>query len=371
VNWLISLAAAGQTLAPLSPGDDFDAFANSPWIEAAEIPAGRSRWTARDELAALTQRQIAMLLEAAKTRRREAWRARCGTSVPPNPTRPRSNAGTRAPAAGAGPHRCGARQGRALPAARCGMLADADPMNVGTTSRRIGWAWRWARQPRREVQRRVPGAGGLGLGSREPYLADDATRRDDYQRYLAACWSSPVFARCGTSGRGAAVRDRARAHACHGRGLGRGSQRRQSLDARRFRARSAGHGLGTVLRGAGLGTQPAFVAWQPTAIRGGAALVDSQPLSTWLDYLRLRTLDDHADVLPRVFQESFAALHGTRDADLARGPMAGLIGQLYGERYFPAAQKARVNDIVRNVSAAFRRRVETVSCSRRRAGRRR
>jgi hypothetical protein len=41
--------------------------------------------------------------------------------------------------------------------------------------------------------------------------------------------------------------------------------------------------------------------------------------------------------------------------------LAGLIGQLYAERHFPAAQKARVNLIVRNVSAAFRRRVESVS----------
>jgi predicted metalloendopeptidase len=32
---------------------------------ANEIPAGRSRWNARDEIAALTQRQVATLLEDA------------------------------------------------------------------------------------------------------------------------------------------------------------------------------------------------------------------------------------------------------------------------------------------------------------------
>ena len=43
---------------------------------------------------------------------------------------------------------------------------------------------------------------------------------------------------------------------------------------------------------------------------GAAALVDSQPLPVWLDYLRLRVIDQHADHLPRAFAASFATIHG-------------------------------------------------------------
>jgi predicted metalloendopeptidase len=37
---------------------------------------------------------------------------------------------------------------------------------------------------------------------------------------------------------------------------------------------------------AGLAQQQAVVAWQPSAVKGLAALVASRPLETWKDYLR-------------------------------------------------------------------------------------
>src|SRR5689334_8449584 len=51
----------------IRPGDDFFAFANRDWLKAAAIPAGKQRWGARDEINALTRRQIAALLEEART----------------------------------------------------------------------------------------------------------------------------------------------------------------------------------------------------------------------------------------------------------------------------------------------------------------
>ena len=310
MNWLISLAAAGQTLAPLSPGDDFDAFANSPWIEAAEIPAGRSRWNARDEIAVLTQRQIATLLEAAKNAApgsvaRQVWDFRAAESnqaaierqelAPLQPVLARIDA-----------VRDKASLSRLLGA---GMLADADPMNVGTyeSAHWLGLAVGPGNHGEKSnvvflVQ------GGLGLGSREPYLADDATRRDDYQRYLARLLELAGFPH--SAERAAAVLQfeiaLARTHATAEASAEEANA--GNLWTRADFAREApGMDWGQFFEAAGLGAQPAFVAWQPTAIRGGAALVDAQPLSTWLDYLRLRTLDEHADVLPRAFQESFAA----------------------------------------------------------------
>jgi predicted metalloendopeptidase len=96
-------------------------------------------------------------------------------------------------------------------------------------------------------------------------------------------------------------------------------------------------------------------------VKGGAGLVHSQPLDAWLDYLRLRALDQHALALPRAFADSFSALHGPGRPDTTLQATSGLIGRLYAERHFPAAEKARVNAIVRNVTAAFRRRVEAVT----------
>ena len=84
---------------------------------------------------------------------------------------------------------------------------------------------------------------------------------------------------------------------------------------------------------AGLAKQPTFVAWQPSALKGAAALVASQPLQVWKDYLRVRTIERYADVL----------------------------GKVYVGKYFPPEHKARVQAIVANVVAAFTRRVEAAS----------
>ena len=59
-----------------------------------------------------------------------------------------------------------------------------------------------------------------------------------------------------------------------------------------------------------------FVAWQPSAVKGVAALVASRPLESWKDYLRFHVIDQYADVLPRAFAEAAADMHGdqrTRD----------------------------------------------------------
>jgi len=40
--------------ASIKPGDDFFAFANGAWLRAAEIPAGKERWSVRAEIDATT-----------------------------------------------------------------------------------------------------------------------------------------------------------------------------------------------------------------------------------------------------------------------------------------------------------------------------
>jgi putative endopeptidase len=103
-----------------------------------------------------------------------------------------------------------------------------------------------------------------------------------------------------------------------------------------------------------------IVAWQPSAVKGVAALVASQPLAAWKDYLRVRVLDEHADVLPTAFAAAAATMRGDARSPEARAEattqaaMAEAIGALYAERHFPPAQKARVRGIVANVATAFR-----------------
>src|SRR5262245_29121358 len=65
LTWALSAVPGVAATAPTAPGDDFDAWANSPWLETTEIPAGRPRWNARDEIADSTRRQLSTLLDGA------------------------------------------------------------------------------------------------------------------------------------------------------------------------------------------------------------------------------------------------------------------------------------------------------------------
>ena len=119
------------------------------------------------------------------------------------------------------------------------------------------------------------------------------------------------------------------------------------------------------------------MAWQPGAITGAASLIATQPLSAWQDYLRFRELDRHADLLPKAYAEAALAMRAaaaqagggearprSRAERAEAATLTALrdeVGHLYSERYFPTASKQRVEAIVRDVVAAFRRRLEAVS----------
>jgi predicted metalloendopeptidase len=110
-----------------------------------------------------------------------------------------------------------------------------------------------------------------------------------------------------------------------------------------------------------------IVAWQPRALTGVAALVRSQPLELWKDYLRFHLLDEYADVLPRAFSQAAAEMRGDdrlrdeRAVAATQSAMADAIGELYANRYFSAAQKTRVRGIIANVTSAFREHAARVS----------
>lgn len=122
---------------------------------------------------------------------------------------------------------------------------------------------------------------------------------------------------------------------------------------------------------AGLPQQREFVVWQPSAVTGIAALVGSEPLESWMAFLRYHLIEHYANVLPRRFaDESFAfrdrvlsgipqrparwkeAIDATNDA------LGEAVGQLYVARYFPPSEKARAEAMVKNLLAAFAKRID-------------
>jgi endothelin-converting enzyme/putative endopeptidase len=122
---------------------------------------------------------------------------------------------------------------------------------------------------------------------------------------------------------------------------------------------------------AGLGAQPGFIVWQPTAIIGESALVASTPIDTWKDYLAFHVIEQYATGISGPISDERFHFIGTvlsgaqqqrpreqRAEQLVNVALGDAVGQIYAQRYFPAADKARVEQMVTNLLAAFRERLE-------------
>jgi putative endopeptidase len=111
---------------------------------------------------------------------------------------------------------------------------------------------------------------------------------------------------------------------------------------------------------------PTIVVRQPDYLQGLSGLIQSTPMTTWSSYFRYRVLSSRAPYLPRAFvEEDFAfnqgVLHGTQQApdrwkrgtQLVDRLMGEASGKLYVAMYFPPATKARIDELVRNLLAAY------------------
>ncbi|HEX8849895.1 MAG TPA: M13 family metallopeptidase [Gemmatimonadaceae bacterium] len=124
---------------------------------------------------------------------------------------------------------------------------------------------------------------------------------------------------------------------------------------------------------AGIADQDSLLAWQPSAITGEAALVESQPLESWKGLLAYHAIEDRAAVLPSAFdRESFAFFGGTlsgapeqasrdrRAVDAASDALGFAVGHQYVRRYFPASAKANAQRMVAGIVAAFQKRIDAL-----------
>jgi predicted metalloendopeptidase len=209
--------------------------------------------------------------------------------------------------------------------------------------------------------------GGLGLGDRDQYLSkepDAVRQRGRYRQYIARTLRLAGFDHTDKRAEHVLALETAIAESHATRqasAVDRNADHQWSRSD--FEREAPGMDWRAFLEAAGLDNQIVVVAWQPSALKGIAALVASKPLDAWKDYLRFHAIDQYADVLPRAFAETGNELRGdkrTRDERalaVTQAAMAGAIGELYAKRYFSPAQKARVLRIIANVTAAFREHV--------------
>lgn len=387
VAWLLTAVAMalpagaqeGGVDATIQPGDDFFAYANGDWLKATEIPAGKGRWGAFNDIAEATRQQVAGAIAQAATRPPGSSARKLADFHAAYLDVATVEAKGTAPIQAPLQRIAALRDKRAL--ARwlgAGLRADVDPLNLGvfaSQSHPFGLA----------VQYGIHGEhnhfayllqGGLGLPTREHYLAtSDAMQalRGRYQIYIAEQLARAGFDRAAERAQAVLALETAIARS-HATPEVSGNERNADQHWTRadFARQAPGLDWPVFFAAAGLARQQDIVAWQPTAITGVAALVASQPLAAWQDYGRFHLIDHYADVLPRAFADAALAMRTAAGVPLpaARAErataalqraMPDALGRLYVEQHFPPPAKARLQAIVAQVTAAFDQRIAASS----------
>ncbi|EPX58897.1 Metallopeptidase [Cystobacter fuscus DSM 2262] len=366
----------------VAPGDNFYRFVNGTWHDKVEIPADRSSYGMFTTLAEEASRRTrALIEESAGANAPEGSEVRklgdLFASFMDEAAIEAKGMAPLAPELG----RIAAIANRKQLAAALGdtLRADVDPLNTGhvNTDRLLGlWVSEDLNEPSRYAAYLLQG--GLGLPDRDYYLVDNerfTEVRQKYQQHIAA-----MLRLAGITDPEARAkrileleRDIARVHWSQ-------VDTRDVLKANNpwpreeLARRAPGLDWDTYLGAAGLGQQREFIVWQPSALTGIAKLVGGAPLQTWKDYLTFHAIERAAPFLPKAFVEENFAFNGRvlsgaqqlrerwkRGVDVTGGAMGEAIGKLYVEKYFPPEAKAEADKMVRNIIAAFDRRIDALA----------
>jgi putative endopeptidase len=379
--------AAGQAAAPtaarpaamtLQPGDDFYSYVNGAWMARTEIPADRSNWGAGAALVEDTNARIVKLIDEIPNDKKASAEARKVAAfyhafLDEAAIEAKGGAPLKPMLAQIDAIKDKAALTRALGAS---LRADVDPLNSTDfyTDNLFGV---WIAQGLNDPAHNTPYLlqGGLGMPDRAYYLTDSpkmAELRGKYQQHIAAMLKLAGYA--DSEARAAKVfaleKEIARSHAT----------REDSADVLKgnnnwtlkdFTANAPGIDWPAFFKAAKLGGQNKFIVWHPTAVKGAAALVAGTDLATWKDFLAFHRIDHFAPSLSKAFVDQRfefygKALSGTpqqslrwkRALNATNGALDQPVGRLYVERYFPAENKARLQQMVTNIVAAFSKRID-------------
>jgi len=219
--------------------------------------------------------------------------------------------------------------------------------------------------------------GGLGMPDREYYLSNDAKMagyRTAYRKYvadlLAAAGMTDAQAR---ADRIVALETKiAKAHASAEAlsDFTKGGTLWKKAD---FASKAPGIDWKTYFDAARLGAQDPIDVYDAGSIKGLAALVGSEPLDAWKDWLAFHRINAAAQFLPGKIDQLHFAFYGTqlsgtpeqrsrdkRALAAVNADLGNAFGKLYVDKYFPASAKAEVEQMADAIKTAFAKRIDAL-----------
>jgi predicted metalloendopeptidase len=360
-------------------GDDFYHYANGGWLRTATIPAGQPSYDTRAILAARTSQRVRDLIqEAAATHSVKGGVAqKVGDYYASFVDESSIEARGMTPLADemavistiTDKASLSAYLGTTLNSEVDGLTGNADHI-FGV----------WVNQSFTDSEHYVFHLlqGGLGMPDRDDYLDQSskmAALRVQYQSHIAAMMKLAGVADSQTKA-ARILTFEIRIAQAHAPDADAADVFKQNNPWKRadFDLKAPGMDWDAFFKAAGVAAQPEFVVWQPSAVTGTAALVGSEGIDLWKDYLRFHLIEHYASVLPRVVAAEHFAFYGTilsgmeqtpdRSQDAIAATNAALgqaVGQLYTQRYFPPEAKARAQAMVGDLITAYRARIPNLT----------
>ena len=363
------------------PGDGFDQHANGAWRRATPIPADRASIGSFLTAAQLVeQRNIEIITNAGRSNPAAgsnarkiadyyaAWLDSAGIdargAAPLQPHLARINA---------------ISDRRALSAALGASLrADVDPLNAtsfGTENLFGVFVAQGLQDPNRNFAYLLQG--GLGLPDRDYYLSDAPNMvriREGYRTYIRDMLTLMGVADAEARAVRILALETKLANAHVDAVAAQDPHRVETWGRAEFATRAPGIDWDAFFQAARLGSQERIIAWHAGPVRGMSALVASEPLEVWKDWLAFHTASRMTAVLPRAYDDLRFSFYGRvlsgaqqqrprdrRAIQATSGALIDAVGQIYVERHFPAAAKADVDAMVRNIVQAFDRRLQRLT----------
>jgi len=125
---------------------------------------------------------------------------------------------------------------------------------------------------------------------------------------------------------------------------------------------------------AGLGTMTTVVVAEPSAVQAAARLTSELPLQTWKDYLTFRFISDHAQYLPKAFDDARFGFYSHTLRDVAQqserwkrgvrlldGNLGEAVGQLYVEKRWSAETSRQMTELLADLHAAYAEKINHAS----------
>ncbi len=363
----------------IKPGDDFYRYANGGWLKTATIPAGRSNYDTRAILTEKTAQRVRDLIQdaAAVKPARGSVTQKVGDYYASFMDEDAIEAKGLTPLADE-MAMISAITSKASLSAYLGSTLNSEVDGLTANADHIFGVW--INQGFEDSQHNLPHLwqGGLGMSDRDSYI--DASPkmvelRAQYQEHIAAILKLAGVPDPDTkAARILSLEVRmAQAHAPDSDAADVFKQNNPWKRAD-FAVKAPGMDWGAYFTSAGLAGQADFIVWQPSAVIGTSALVESESIDLWKDYLRFHLIEHYASVLPKnVVAEDFGfygkilsgaqqAPDRSKDAITATNAALGqAVGQLYTQRYFPPEAKAKAQAMSGDLLTAYRARISNLA----------